>query len=76
MVLSNDLTARMVSKNFKQRVQESIAKDEAFSFKSFIKGTPAYWEKILHQFLAMVEHLGAATFFLTLSCADLRWNEP
>ena len=41
-VLSNDLTAGMLSKNFKQRVQEFIAKDKAFSFMNSIKGTPAY----------------------------------
>ena len=44
----------MLSKNFKQRVQEFIAEDKAFSFMSFIEGTPAYWEKFLHQVLAMV----------------------
>ena len=42
---------------------------------SSIKGTPAYWKKFLHQVLAMVKQLGTPTFFLTLSCADLRWNE-
>ena len=41
---------------------------------SSIKGTPAYWKKILHQVLAMVKQLGTPTFFLTYSCADLRWN--
>ena len=40
-----------------------------------IKGTPAYWKKLLHQVLAMVKQLGTSTFFLTLSCADLGWNE-
>ena len=74
-MLSNDLTAGMLSKNFKQRVQEFIAKDKAFSFMSSIKGTSAYWKKKLHQFLAMVKQLGTPVFFLTLSCADLRWNE-
>ena len=74
-VFSNDLTAGMLSKSFKQRVQEFIAKDKAFSFMSSIKGTPAYWKKFLHQVLAMVKQLGAPKFFLTLSCADLRWNE-
>ena len=39
------------------------------------KGTRAYWKKFLHQFLMMVKQLGTPTFFLTLSCADLRWNE-
>ena len=42
-VLSNDLTAGMLSKNFKQRVQEFIAKHKAFSFMSSIKWTPAYF---------------------------------
>ena len=42
---------------------------------SSIKGTPGYWKKFLHQVLAMVKQLGTPTFFLTLSCADLRWNE-
>ena len=41
-MFSNDLTAGMLNKNFKQRVPEFIAKDEAFSFMSSIKGTPAY----------------------------------
>ena len=45
-VLSNDLIPGMLSKNFKQRVQEFIAKDKAFSFMSSIKGTTAYWKKI------------------------------
>ena len=52
-MLSNDLTAGTLSKNFKQIVQEFIAKDKAFSFMSSIKGTSAYWKNFLHQFLAM-----------------------
>ena len=65
----------MLSKSFKQKLQEFIAKDKAFSFMRSIKGTPACWEKFLHQVLALVKQLGTLTFFLTLSCADLRWNE-
>ena len=74
-VLSNDSTTGMLSKNFKQRVQEFIAKDKAFSFISSIKGTTAPWKNILHQVLAMVKQLGTPIFFLTLPCADLRWKE-
>ena len=37
--------------------------------------TPAYWKRFLFDVLAMVKQLGIPTFFLTLSCADLRWNE-
>ena len=40
-----------------------------------MKGTPSYWKKVLHEVLAMVEQLSSPTFFLTLSCADLRWQE-
>ena len=62
-MLSNDLTAGMLSRNFKQRVQEFIAKDKTFSFMSSIKGAPAYWKKFLHQVLAMVKQSGIPTFY-------------
>ena len=65
----------MLSKNFKDRVKQFIASDDAFSFLNSIKGTPAYWKKILREVSAMVKQLGLPTFFLTLSCADLRWNK-
>ena len=54
-VISNNLTAGMFSKNFKQRVKELIARDKTFSFMSSIKGTLAYWKKFLHPVLAMVK---------------------
>ena len=74
-VISKHLTAGMLSKTFKQRLKELIAKDKAFSFMSSVKDTPTYWKKFLHQVLAMVKQLGTPTFFLTLSYADIRWNE-
>ena len=40
-----------------------------------IKGTPAYWKAFLYDVLAMVKQLGLPTYFLTLSCADLKWEE-
>ena len=40
-----------------------------------IKGTPAYWKTFLKGFLVIVKRLGLPTLNLTLSCADLRWNE-
>ena len=64
-----------LSNNFTDTVKSFIAKDEGYSFMSPIKGTPAYWKKFLSEVLAMVKQLGLPTFFMTLSCADLRWNE-
>ena len=56
-------------------MQQFIAKGKAYSFMSSIKGTPGYWKKNLFEVLAMVKQLGIPTFSMTLSCADLRWNE-
>ena len=76
-VCSDRMTAGMLSNNFSETVQTLVAKDKACRFMNSIKGTywiPAYWKKLLHE-LAMVKQLGLPTFFMTLSCAELRWNE-
>ena len=65
----------MLSKKFKENVIKAITRDKAYSFMNAIKGTPAYWKKFLHETLPMAKQLGIPTFFLTLSCTDLRWNE-
>ena len=58
-----------------EAARDYVETDEAFTFMNSIKGTPAYWKKIKSEVLAlMVKQLGAI-FFLTLSCADLRWDE-
>ena len=40
-----------------------------------IKRKPAYWKKFKSEVLTMVKQLVVLTFFLTLSYADLRWDE-
>ena len=40
-----------------------------------IPGTPPYWQKLMYEVVAMVKQLGIPTWFMTLSCADLRWPE-
>ena len=57
-------------------VKSFIAKDEGYSFMNTVKGTPPYWQRFLFEGLAMVKQVGLPIFSLTLSCADLRWNEP
>ena len=52
-VTSGKLTAGMLSSNFKDKVKDFIASDQAFI--NGIKGTPAYWEKVLFDVLAMVK---------------------
>ena len=48
-VVSNNLTAGILSEDFKARVKEFIAKIQGFSFMSSIKGSPAYSNRFLHQ---------------------------
>ena len=42
---------------------------------SSVKETPAYWKQFLYDIRAIVKQLGIPTYFLTLSCAVLRWEE-
>lgn len=42
---------------------------------STVKGTPANWQHMLSNALSMVEQLGLTIYFMSLSCADLHWNE-
>ena len=74
-ICSSNLTAGLLSQNFSGRVKSFIVKDETYHFMNRIKGTPAYWKKFLYEVLVMVKQLGVHTFFMTLSCADLYWNE-
>ena len=68
------LTASQFSSN-KQSVKNLIFKDQAYLFLRGIPGSPPYWQKFMYEVIAMVQQLGIPTWFLTLSCADLRWNE-
>ena len=74
-VCSGYLTAGVLSQNFSETVKSFTVNNEAYHFMNTIEGTPAYWKKFLYEVLAMVKQLGLPTFFMTLSCADLRWNE-
>ena len=69
------LTAGTVKNNFKRTIEKFVASDNAFSFMSSAKRTPAYWKQFLYDELAVVKQLGIPTYFLTLSSADLRWEE-
>jgi len=74
-VTGNNMTAGILGQNFKETVKICIASDNAYKFMSAVKGTPAYWQHMLSDVLAMVKQLGIPSYFMTLSCADLRWQE-
>ena len=71
----NQLNAGMLSQNYKEKVKEFISNDDGYAFMNTIKVTLAYWKRFILEVLTMVKQIGLPTFFLTLSCADLRWND-
>ena len=73
--VKGDITAGQWQQNFIETVRSFVCEDQAHLFMSSIKGTPAYWKKHLYVVVAMVKQFGLATFFLTLSCANLKWVE-
>ena len=74
-VSSDTLTAVLLSRNFKENVKHFVAQEKVYSFMIPIKRTLTYWKKFMKDVMAMVKQLGIPTFFLTLSCADLKLNE-
>ena len=69
------LAAGTIESNFKGTVKRFVARNITFSFMSSVKETPAYWKQFLNDVLTMAKQLGIPTYFLTLSCANLRWEE-
>ncbi|CAB4019654.1 Hypothetical predicted protein [Paramuricea clavata] len=65
------VTASQVKSN-SQDFQNLLLQDEAYLFLQQIPGSPPYWQKFMYEVVAMVKQLGIPTWFMTLSCADLR----
>ena len=53
------------------RLVNLICQDQAHLFP----GTPPHWQNVMYKVIAMVKQLGIPTWFMTLSCAHLRWPE-
>ena len=74
-IKSDTLTAGIVKSNFKGIMARFVASDGTFSVMNLVNGTPAYWKHFFYDVMVMVKQLKIPTYFLTLSCADLRWEE-
>ena len=68
------VTASQV-KSDSQAFQNLLLQDQAYLFLRQIPGSPPYWQKFMCEVVAMIKQLGIPTWFMTLSCADLRWPE-
>ena len=73
-VIGQQMTASSIRTD-KQKLTNLIFKDQAYLFMRQIPGSPPYWQKFMYEVVAMVKQLGIPAWFMTLSCADLRWPE-
>ena len=71
---SGRLTAGMLA-NYEESVKHFLSNDQGFLFMNQINEIPEYCKRFQGEVLAMVKQFGCPTLFLTLSSADLRWNE-
>ena len=72
--MGNFFTASEIKSDV-NKLKGLICQDQAYLFLRQIPGTPPYWQKFMYEVVAMIKQLGIPTWFMTLSCADLRWSE-
>ena len=58
-----------------QVIQQMIQRDDAYRFLKNVRGSPAYFQKVMYDVLGMIRQLGLPTWFLTLSAADMQWPD-
>ena len=73
-VQGQSVTASQIKSDV-NKLKTMVCQDQAYLFLRQIPGTPPYWQKFMYEVVAMVKQLGIPTWFMTLSCADLRWPE-
>lgn len=61
--------------DIKQKVADIIRSDLGIHFLQKVRGSPAYFNKMLYDLLGMIRQLGPCTWFLTLSAANLKWHD-
>ena len=74
-VVGQSLTAAEVRSMNSIGLQNLIFSDQAYVFMKNIPGSPSYWKRFMYEVIAMIKQLGPPSRWMTLSCADLRWNE-
>ena len=58
-----------------EKMNELIKCDHAYKILKNVRGTPAYFQTVFYDVLAMVRQLGIPTWFFTVSAADMQWPD-
>nr|XP_039258260.1 uncharacterized protein LOC120334820 [Styela clava] len=70
---NNEITAGFIRNS--DNINNMIKTDKAFRILQNIRGSPAYFQDVFYDVLAMIRQIGIPTFFFTLSAADMRWPD-
>ena len=54
---------------------QMMQRDDAYRFLKTVRGSPAYFQQVMYDVLAMIRQLDLPTWFLTLSAADMQWPD-
>ena len=58
-----------------QLIQQMIRKEDAYRFLKKVCGSPAYFQRVMYDVLAMICQLDLPTWFLTITAADMQWPD-
>ena len=58
-----------------QVLLQMMQRDDAYRFLKNVRGSPAYFQRVMYDVLGMIRQLGLPTWFLTLSAADMQWPD-
>ena len=56
-------------------LHQLVRSDQAYKLLKNVRGSPAYWQSLFYDILAMMSQLGTPTWFFTLSAADMMWPD-
>ena len=73
-IQGQSITASQIKSDV-NKLRSLVCQEQVYLFLRQIPGTPPYWQKFMYEVIAMVKQLGIPTWFMRLSCADLRWPE-
>ena len=56
-------------------LHQLVRSDQAYKLFKNVRGSPAYWQSLFYDILAMMSQFGTPTWFFTLSAADMMWPD-
>ena len=57
------------------KMKELVRADHAYKLFKNVRGSPAYYQTLFYEVLAMMRQLGLPTWFFTVSAADMQWPD-